>query len=301
MPAVQFPSGFFLNKTNAQALALGKVYIGEVDLDPTVLANRVSVTAIQENGTPIVLAGSAQPFILNGAGMIVYNGSVVQMRVTGDYSLAVHSASDVPQYYFASAASSTDVTSSQIQLIAQGSDPTPQSGSGWIYTKNIEGITEFFYEDSEGNVLQFTSGGAFNISLGDSIVEALRLIAEEEIEGTQFRGEPITLVIDENGDVECDLTLGLNYYLLLDEEVDTFSFTNAPDLRVPNILVSIENAGSFQIQTFDFLASGGTVLVPDTWDGSLTPPPSATTDYGIALFPGPRLSIYPVLMKGYAP
>jgi hypothetical protein len=44
----------------------------------------------------------------------------------------------------------------------QASDPSPLSNTGWAYTKDILGLTELFFEDNTGNVLQITSGGALS-------------------------------------------------------------------------------------------------------------------------------------------
>lgn len=306
MPAITFPTPA-ASPLAATVISLGKCYIGQPDTNPRVLGNRVSVTVTQEDGSEVVIAPSAQPLVLNGGGLFCYpydgsaNSSVVVVQTASAYSMALDTADDVQVYYLpdSSAGSSTDT--SAVVLNERGSAPSTVAGAFQLFSLDVGGITELFGKDSEGNLIQFTENGQIKVELSQTIVEALRLIAEEEVEGTQFRGEPVTLTIDGDGNVDCDLTLGLNYYLLLDENVNTFSFSNAPELRVPNILVSIENAGSFTITTFDFAASGGTVLVPDTYDGSLTPTASATTDYGIALLPGPRLSIYPVLMKAYAP
>lgn len=300
MPAVQFPTGFFPNAELAGVLGLGSVYIGTVGTNPRTLANRIDVTVIQENGTPVVIPPASQPFVLSAGGVFEYQGSPVRLTVASNYSMAVDTQDDVQAFYFPSVAAGDVAEFSSISLPVLDSDPDPIADTGQIYTKLAAGIAEFFYMDSDGNVIQFTENGQIKVTLGDSVIEALQLIAEETVTGTQFQGDPITLTIV-GGDVELDLQLGLNYYLELDEAVDTFSFTNAPTIRIPNITLKINNTGAFDITTFSFTAMGGVVQVPDTFDGSLSPTHSAVTDYGIALFPGPILSIYPVLMKVYVP
>lgn len=172
---------------------------------------------------------------------------------------------------------------------------------GYITARLFNGKPELYWVDGEGNELRMTFEGATNVSFPEDALEFLAAFTTMQMEAAQFRGDPITLEIDGSGDVECDLSLGLNYYLEMDQNVGTFSFTNAPELRVPNILVKIKNLGAFDITTFAFTAAGGVVEVPDAFVGSLSPTHSKTTDYGLSLFPGPVLSIYPVLMKVYVP
>lgn len=80
---------YFADPTQGAPISLGFVYIGIVDLDPTVLANRKEVTVVQENGTEVVIATSAQPLELGAGGLIMYNGSPVQVFTDGDYSQLV--------------------------------------------------------------------------------------------------------------------------------------------------------------------------------------------------------------------
>jgi hypothetical protein len=47
-------------------------------------------------------------------------------------------------------------------LKPQGSDPTLETGDGAIYSKTVATIAEMFYKDSDGNVIQLTSGGFIN-------------------------------------------------------------------------------------------------------------------------------------------
>lgn len=44
-----------------------------------------------------------------------------------------------------------------------GGVPTLDAGDGVMFSASIAGNTELFYKDSSGNVMQLTSGGAFNV------------------------------------------------------------------------------------------------------------------------------------------
>ncbi len=294
MANIVFPPVAF-NPTAFGVLANASIYIGTVNLDPTVLANRIDVTVIQQDGTPVVFHPASQPFVLNAGGMFSYNGSVVNFTSTTPYSMTI--APTTGNSIYLPNSSYGDTTSvSNILLNAVGSDPAAAADTGNVYAKNVAGITELFYEDSEGTVLQITTNGAINVDLGSDTVTAAIFTAVLQVTGTQFRGEPILLTIDGSGNVECDLTLGLNYSLTLDQNVNTFSFTNAPEGRVPNICVEIINTGAFGISTFQVNTVGATVWIP-SGVASLNPTHSATTSYGMALFPNARFHVFPVLMQ----
>lgn len=97
---VKLPTAYFPDPLRGFALSGGKVFIGVVDLDPTVLANRIVVTVLEEDGTLVPIATNAQPFILNDGGLFVFNGSVVQLQVDSDFSMTVQDSADAQQYFF---------------------------------------------------------------------------------------------------------------------------------------------------------------------------------------------------------
>jgi hypothetical protein len=296
MPAILFPTGYFPSPTQSQAIGLGFVYIGEPDTDPTVLGNRISVTVIQEDGTPVTIAPASQPFTLNAGGQFAYGGNVVQLRVDQDYSMTVQTSDAVTLYYFPSVVGGDSTVTSQVVLPALGSHPTPVSNSGILYSLVVAGVAELFYMDENGNYVQFTSNGGFNVQLTNATVEALRLIATEEVEGLQFRGAPIELVIDGDDNVEVDCSIGMNFYLLLDQNVDNIYLTNIPESSVPNLILDIENAGSFTVTTFTPFDGLYEVWIPASV-GALQPVDNTITSYGIAIMPNKRVNIYPVEMQ----
>ena len=44
-------------------------------------------------------------------------------------------------------------------LLEQSADPTAAANTGFVYTKDVDGTTELFYQDSSGNVAQISSKG----------------------------------------------------------------------------------------------------------------------------------------------
>lgn len=295
MPALTFPTGIFNNPNTGRSLALGKMYVGTPDTDPEVLINRVSVTVVQENGDTVVVLPAAQPFVFNAAGMLQYNGSVVQMRVTGDASMKIVDANDVELMYFPSTLNASETSTSLVQLIA-GSTPTPVAGSGIVYTKMIDGIAELFYMDSIGQELQFTSNGQFNIDLADSILEVLQMIVQEAVEASQFRGDAVILEYDENDDVICDLSLGTAYFLNMTKNVNDFTFINVPETRLPTMQIDILNTGSFTVGNFVPIELGYEIWIPETVTAA-QPSPNTRTCYGIAIMPGDVIDMFPVPMQ----
>lgn len=80
---------YFADPTKGKPVYFGSVYVGAADLNPKILANRVSVILLQENGTKVTLAPSAQPFVTGAGGQILYQGSVSVIKVTDTVSVRV--------------------------------------------------------------------------------------------------------------------------------------------------------------------------------------------------------------------
>ncbi len=95
-----FPGIILLDPETGLPLSGGKVYIGIVDEDPTVEANRVDVVIIQESGVPVTVLPAAQPFILNSGAGWEYNGSPVIATVETNFSMTVLRSDDSQAYYF---------------------------------------------------------------------------------------------------------------------------------------------------------------------------------------------------------
>ena len=55
----------------------------------------------------------------------------------------------------------------KVTLREQASNPASAANKGFVYSKDVAGVTELFYEDSAGNTIQLTSGGAINLTTGE--------------------------------------------------------------------------------------------------------------------------------------
>ena len=99
-------NGYALNKVEApeyfpksdigRPVSGGEVYIGEVDTDPTVVANQKQVYVQEEDGDIIAID---QPIDTSAGGVFEYNGSPVIILVDGDYSMTVTNSAGSQVYY----------------------------------------------------------------------------------------------------------------------------------------------------------------------------------------------------------
>lgn len=52
-----------------------------------------------------------------------------------------------------------------IKFIEQSSNPTQETNRGFLFTKDVSGVTELYWMDSAGNVSQLTTAGKFSLSV----------------------------------------------------------------------------------------------------------------------------------------
>ena len=199
---VRLPTGYFPDPNQGRPVALGTVFIGIIDTDPEVLANRKTVTLLQEDNTQVVIPPASQPIELNAGGVFTYQGSPVQVLVEGNYSIKVLDSSGVQEYYFpnsnsftgydsnllftngvsnALSATSTGLTAGQTaQTIHYDSDRTLNSGAIFQATGttiignagNCPDVDGYFY-DADGR--QFEVSGTVNLlafgAKGDEVTD----------------------------------------------------------------------------------------------------------------------------------
>lgn len=83
---IALPFDPILDPRRGRPIFNGSVFVGVVDLDPTVIGNRVDVFIVQEDGTQVVIP---QPIMTNEGGYTVHEGQVVQLRTMSNYSMTV--------------------------------------------------------------------------------------------------------------------------------------------------------------------------------------------------------------------
>lgn len=94
---VSMPSQLFTASRSFKALANGRIYIGNIDTDPTIPFNQIPVYVENEDGTLIQIS---QPVIINAAGFPVYNGQIAKIVTAQGYSMAVLDAYGAIEHYF---------------------------------------------------------------------------------------------------------------------------------------------------------------------------------------------------------
>lgn len=94
---VCMPNQLFTKPNEFAAAAGGKIYIGKIDKDPTVVANRIQVYVQNNDGT---ITSVNQPIVINMAGFPTYNGSVAKFVTVGEYSMSVLDSSNTKLFYF---------------------------------------------------------------------------------------------------------------------------------------------------------------------------------------------------------
>lgn len=91
------PSQQFTLARKFQAASNGKIYIGQIDKDPTIPENQIQVYLENEDGSTIPVA---QPLIINQAGFPVYNGQIAKYVTVEGHSMAVYDSYGAQQFYY---------------------------------------------------------------------------------------------------------------------------------------------------------------------------------------------------------
>lgn len=86
---VSNPRPIFTDSRSLKAVANGRVYIGEIDTDPTIPTNQIPVYIENEDGSHVQIS---QPLVINAAGKIVYSGQLVKVVTEQGHSMAVYDA-----------------------------------------------------------------------------------------------------------------------------------------------------------------------------------------------------------------
>lgn len=94
---VSMPSRLFTMPRKFGAIFGGRIYIGEIDTDPTIPSNQIQVFLENEDGSHVPVA---QPLLINAGGYPVYNGQIAKFVTAQGYSMAVYDALNVQQFYF---------------------------------------------------------------------------------------------------------------------------------------------------------------------------------------------------------
>lgn len=94
---ISMPSQLFTMARSFKAVANGKIYIGQIDTDPTIPSNQIQVYLENEDGSHVPVP---QPIIINSGGYPVYNGQISKFVTIQGHSMAVYDSYGNQQFYF---------------------------------------------------------------------------------------------------------------------------------------------------------------------------------------------------------
>lgn len=94
---ISMPSQLFTMARSFKSVTDGKIFIGMIDLDPTIPANQIQVYLENEDGTHVPVP---QPIAINAGGYPVYGGETAKFVTVKGHSMAVYDSYGVRQFYF---------------------------------------------------------------------------------------------------------------------------------------------------------------------------------------------------------
>jgi len=232
---ITLPVSYYGSPVAGKPIPFGKIYIGLPDLNPRIEANRLPLVIIQEDGVEVNIAPNEQPLETNAGGYISYQGSVVEVRVDGDYSIAVDDQNDDQQYYFPKVFDAIDDQDAFYQAANFfENDPSSTSNAYVILSPNTPRQTQYI----DGQLIVFRpsdpNSGASTIEI---IGDAGGLGAK-----TATLGDGVSAIPDNFFSTLYD------YYFRYDENLDVLRFSEiqiiasqlAPDAKLPPFHKTIE-------------------------------------------------------------
>lgn len=164
--ANRFQDAFFGGTTTTGAsFVVGNTTLDNDSLDNTAGAFTVDVQAAAADGTLTLTNTGAGA---TGADIdFAVAGSAIQRTGDGLAEILVANLLDssanetITGTYTFSAGPILDATAA-LQFTERATDPTNVADNGFVYTKDVGGITELFYQDDGGQVIQLTNNGAIN-------------------------------------------------------------------------------------------------------------------------------------------
>ena len=147
---VALPLQYYPDPSIGRPVFNGKIYIGEPDTDPEILANRKSVTLKQEDGSLVVIAPEAQPLVTSSGGLVTYNGGYPQVLVdSGQYAIKILNKNDVQVMYVADVAPLYDPVN-EIKTYTSVASLRDSTGNDAFNVIEVESYYEITYPSTEG-------------------------------------------------------------------------------------------------------------------------------------------------------
>lgn len=196
------PNQLFTLARSFKANANGKVYIGEIDTDPTIPGNQMQVYIENEDGTHIP---APQPISINAGGFPVFNGQVSKFVTTKGHSMAIYDAYNVQQFYFPNV---LKYDPDQFRQLIESGDGAYKVGfedknNKYESTNVGDALTEVM--DTFNSLSD--SDGAGKIGYGDiTVAESLRRKALNSLNDITAKQGPVNVVIYGDSTVDGDQT-----------------------------------------------------------------------------------------------
>lgn len=154
------------------------------------------------------------------------------------------------------------LSSDKVVLPALDVDPDTIADAGQLYTKLVEGVAELFWMDSDGNVLQLTSGGSLSFDVGN-VPAVFGSVTTE----SYFRGKVIDVAI-EDGTCIIDWEAASVFRINVTEDITDLRLINMPDASVDEeqtIYIDLLNGGNYTIA--NTVEPGWTLEFPNLREG----------------------------------
>ena len=161
---VKMPYEYFPNFNKDGPIYNGKIFIGEINTDPEIIANQKDVT-YQDACNCVVETPIIQPIRTGSGGVPIYNNSPVRLFVDGAYSIKVLDKNNNQIYYTPNVTNGVPVTQDEFKdaiLSLTLADAIAK-------TDAVDGVTKVMVSDRDGGLFRYVSGETPN---GFDVIDA---------------------------------------------------------------------------------------------------------------------------------
>lgn len=138
---VRLPYDYIPDPTKGRPIFDGQIFVGKPDTDPQIPSNRQQVLAVQEDGSTVAIA---QPIRTGAGGVPMLNGSPVQLKTDGEYSMKVLDRLGAQVYYAPSLVGGTRPTTIvRTQVVPLSIDLTNRFINSNLFDPNTTGVSYF--------------------------------------------------------------------------------------------------------------------------------------------------------------
>jgi len=95
-------------------------------------------------------------------------------------------------------------------LLEAASDPSSKTDAGKLYTKDVSGVTELFYIDSDSNVTQLTDGGVFSLLGEDNTWAGKNTFSKSAVSSVDTLSDAANISVNADNANSFKVTLGGN-------------------------------------------------------------------------------------------